>query len=414
MDTIDRMDDRSGPGLAEVTGKTDSRDILAHARRQADARNFDDVFIVDVDAHVDDGGNWPEITQYIEDPVVREAASSFGDRSRKGAFLNNVGGLQWQNVWGRIRHGRDQITLPDGTKTAGEIAMARTSMSQMAMDYQVIFPRALLFLGMHPVREMEVHLATAYNRWLVEHVLPQDPRVKAMLYLPFNTPDAAEATVERFRGKPGVAGFLVTSSRHKPVHANEYMRTYAMLEEAGQPIGFHAHHNWHDEYTSQLNRFLSMHAISFVLCNLVHLTNWVINGLPERFPKLNVLWIESGIAWLAFVMQRLDNEYLMRSSEAPLLKRLPSEYIAEMYFTTQPMERTNMKLLEATFEAMRAPSQLLYASDWPHWDFDLPSTVWDLPFLDETAKRDILGFNAARVFNLDVPAKYRRPAQAAE
>ena len=107
-----------------------------------------------------------------------------------------------------------------------------------------------------------------------------------------------------------------------------------------------------------------MHAISFVLCNLVHLTNWVINGLPERFPKLNVLWIESGIAWLAFVMQRLDNEYLMRSSEAPLLKRLPSEYIAEMYFTTQPMERTNMKLLEATFEAMRAPSQLLYASDW--------------------------------------------------
>ena len=122
MDTIDR----SGSGLTEITTKTDSRDILAHARRQADSRKFDDVFIVDADAHVDDGGNWAEITQYIEDPVIREAANSFGDGSRKGAFLNNVGGLQWQNVWGRIRHGRDQITLPDGTKKSVGVVLPAT------------------------------------------------------------------------------------------------------------------------------------------------------------------------------------------------------------------------------------------------------------------------------------------------
>ena len=104
----------------------------------------------------------------------------------------------------------------------------------------------------------------------------------------------------------------------------------------------------------------------------------------------------------------------MRSSEAPLLKRLPSEYISEMFFTTQPMERTNMKLLEATMDAINAPTQLVYASDWPHWDFDLPSSVWDLPFLDETAKRNILGYNAANLFNLEVPDKYQKRAYAAE
>ncbi len=43
----------------------------------------------------------------------------------------------------------------------------------------------------------------------------------------------------------------------------------------------------------------------------------------------------------------------------------------------------------------------MYASDWPHWDFDSPSTIWDIPFLDEEAKRNILGLNAARLFNLD-------------
>ena len=81
----------------------------------------------------------------------------------------------------------------------------------LGLDYQVFFPNALLFLGMHPVREMEVELSTAYNRWIVEHVLPQEPRMKAMVYLPFNTPEAAEKTVKRFLGKPGVAGFVVTS-----------------------------------------------------------------------------------------------------------------------------------------------------------------------------------------------------------
>jgi hypothetical protein len=57
------------------------------------------------------------------------------------------------------------------------------------------------------------------------------------------------------------------------------------------------------------------------------LTNWVINGLRERFPGLDVVWIESGLAWIPFLMQRLDSEYMLGSSEAPLLQRRPSEYI---------------------------------------------------------------------------------------
>ena len=179
-----------------------------------------------------------------------------------------------------------------------------------------------------------------------------------------------------------------------------------MIEESGKVLGFHAGPNWqHEGYMGQLNRFISMHAVSFVLCNIVHLTNWIINGRPERFPKLPVLWIESGLAWVPFMQQRLDNEYLMRSSEAPLLKRMPSEYIAEMFFTCQPMERTNMKLLEATFESISAPTQLLYASDWPHWDFDLPNVISELPFIDEQAKRNILGHNAAKLFGLDTLGK---------
>jgi predicted TIM-barrel fold metal-dependent hydrolase len=79
----------------------------------------------------------------------------------------------------------------------------------------------------------------------------------------------------------------------------------------------------------------------------------------------------------------------------------------EFYYTSQPLEAAKPKLLELTLEMINAKTQLLYASDWPHWDWDPPRRIWDLPFLDEEAKRNILGENARRVFNLP---KDERPA----
>ena len=161
------------------------------------------------------------------------------------------------------------------------------------------------------------------------------------------------------------------------------------------------------------NRFIAVHALGFTWYNVVHCTNWIVNGLPERFPKLKTIWIESGVTWILWLMTRLDNEYRMRSSECPSLKMLPSEYMKQMYFSTQPMERPNDDgLLEAIFKGIDAENTLMYASDYPHWDMDLPSVIYDLPFLDEKAKRKILGENARDAFNLDVSERYPVAAAA--
>jgi predicted TIM-barrel fold metal-dependent hydrolase len=193
---------------------------------------------------------------------------------------------------------------------------------------------------------------------------------------------------------------MATSARAKPVHHNDYMPIYRALEERNLPLGFHA--VFHSRAPARgVNRFLSAHALGFVLHSLVHLTNLVINGIPERFPNLKVIWIEAGLAWLPFIMQRLDNEYMMRTSEAPLLKKKPSEYIRDnFYFTTQPMETGDLDALQTTFRMINAENRLLFASDYPHWDFNLPSTVYDLPFLSEYAKRRILGENANELFRI--------------
>ena len=185
--------------------------------------------------------------------------------------------------------------------------------------------------------------------------------------------------------------------------ANAYIKTYALIEEMGLPLVFHGAFAWgQDQSISLCNRFLAVHALGFSWFNILHCTNWLVNGMPERFPKLRVAWVESGLAWVPFLMQRLDNEWMMRSSEVPLLKRKPSDYMREMFYSTQPMEMVNNReALELTMKMMNAETQLMYASDYPHWDMDLPSTIYDLPFLSEHAKRNILGGNAKRFFNLE-------------
>jgi len=76
------------------------------------------------------------------------------------------------------------------------------------------------------------------------------------------------------------------------------------------------------------------------------------------------------------------------------------------------MERTNnLEALALTMKMIKAETQLMYSSDYPHWDFDLPSTIYDLPFLSDQAKKNILGETARNVFNLgDLPKLAHIPA----
>ena len=380
----------------------DTSKLLAHAARQASERGYKNFPIVDVDSHHYELESFHEILEYMEDPVLQQLAMSASQATSKG---NGVmpGGVGYQDMGGRVtRYPLRKMEKAEGDKHR-DITLTKRWMDAMGVDVAVMFPSPMLQLGLHPQVEVEVALGRAYNRWLCERVLAHEPRIRSMLYLPFNDPDAAYRMVKEMGDKKGVAGFMVTSARHRPVQHNGYMKTYALLEEMGQPLAFHAGYNWNDQAMGMMNKFISVHALGFVFFNMVHLTNWIMNGLPERFPNLKVIWIESGLAWIPFMMQRLDNEYMMRSSEAPALKKKPSDYMRDMFFSSQPMEVTDMAALEQTFRMIKAETQLLYSSDYPHWDFDLPSTIYDLPFLSEEAKRNILGGNAMRVFNLKLP-----------
>jgi uncharacterized protein len=378
----------------------DTRRYLENAAIQAEARNYDDFIIVDVDAHHYENESWTDVIKYVENPVIKQYLESNSKFSSIPTIPSPVGN---QHNSGRVtRYPLRRDEKGEDPELPRDLVIVKRAMEMIGIDYQILFPTPMLNLGLHPQVDIEVEIAKAYNRWLIDNVLSVDPQVKSMLFLPFNNPDACLEMIEEMSDKPGVVGFMVTSVRYRPVHDNVYMKVYKALEERNMPLGFHAGPIWQGERAfEQLNKFLSVHALSFPFFNILHLTNWVINGIPERFPNLKVIWIESGLAWIPFLMQRLDHEYNMRPSEAPLLKKKPSEYMSEFFYTTQPMEiPDNLKVLETTFDMFNAKTQLMYSSDYPHWDFDLPSTIYDLPFLSLEDKKNILGGNAQRLFGL--------------
>ena len=383
-----------------ASGEFSTVEQLRHAAEQAVARKYREFVIVDVDSHHYENESYREVFKSIESPVIRRAALESAERPGRSNLLN--GQVGYQDIGGRITRQRGRAREKTEPGEQRDIVMTKRWMDSMGVDYACLFPTPMLFLGLHPQPEIETALSHGYNRWLCEEILSVEPRLVSMLYLPFNDPDAAYRTVKEFGDKKGVTGFMVTSPRYKPVHDNAYMKTYALLEEMGKPLSFHAAYNWNDQSMLMLNRFISVHAIGFMMYNMIHMTNWVMNGIPERFPKLKVMWIESGLTWAYSLMQRLDHSYMMRTSDAPALKRKPSEYMREMYYSSQPMEMPDDKsILEATFKMIKADTQLVWSSDYPHWDFDLPSVIYDLPFLDETAKRNILGGTAAKLFGID-------------
>ena len=160
--------------------------------------------------------------------MVRDNAMRF-QAERVGAppyGLNGDLGLRYQSVGGRIPHQDGQREIVEETDVHRDVTLTRRAMDSLGIDNMVVFPTPMLFLGMHPQPEMEVWLGDAYNRWLIDRILSGDDRIKSLIYLPFNTPEEAERTVERARRQEGRDRLL----RHlNPLQAGASQRLHAAL-----------------------------------------------------------------------------------------------------------------------------------------------------------------------------------------
>jgi predicted TIM-barrel fold metal-dependent hydrolase len=105
---------------------------------------------------------------------------------------------------------------------------------------------------------------------------------------------------------------------------------------------------------------------------MTHLVSFISHGVFEKFPRLRLLLIEAGSAWLPSLLWRFDTEYKGLRREVPWLRKLPSEYVAEhVWLTTQPLEISPRREQVAELLGwINGAERLCYSSDYPHWDAD--------------------------------------------
>jgi predicted TIM-barrel fold metal-dependent hydrolase len=135
-----------------------------------------------------------------------------------------------------------------------------------------------------------------------------------------------------------------------------------------------------------------------------YLTSLIVHGVFERFPSTQVLIMEYGVAWLPWLMWRLDAEYDRLREESPWVRRWPSEYVRDhVKLSTQPLEEgqkaSDVSQLLQMVEG--AEDLLCFSSDYPHGTMDDPGYVARV--LPAAWHRKVFCENACRVFGWEAP-----------
>jgi uncharacterized protein len=248
-------------------------------------------------------------------------------------------------------------------------------------------------------REFGAAICHATNLWLEAEWLSKEPRLRGSIVVPFEDTEAAVQEIERWAGDERFAQVLMVTRTADPPGQKRYWKIYEAAAAANLPVGVHAFgfggypvsgSGWPSFYIEDMVGH-AQSAQSF-------LTSLVIEGVFERIPNFRLVLIESGFAWLPSLAWRLDKLWHRLKVETPYLTQAPSEYIRDrVWLTTQPMEEPQPR--EHVLDAIDwiGWNRLLFATDYPHWDFDDPTQVLPMP-LPEQKRRDFFFNNATKLY----------------
>ena len=177
---------------------------------------------------------------------------------------------------------------------------------------------------------------------------------------------------------------------------------YSAATDLDMPLGIHGAPGIHlpNLGSHRFDNYLQVHCVSFPFDMMVASTALVLGGVLERHPQLRVALLESGVGWVPYFMERMEEHLEKRGRLTPECKHEPKEYIArgQLYVSCEPEEVSVPLAVETLGDHF-----IMYASDYPHWDSDFPTSTRPLRErrdISDAVRAKIMGGNAARFYGL--------------
>jgi uncharacterized protein len=219
-------------------------------------------------------------------------------------------------------------------------------------------------------------LARALNDWTIDKWLGFDQRIASSILVACQLPDQAAAEIRRHADNPRMVQVMLVDNPFNYGFGHPVFHPiYQAAEETGRPIAIHGGAGgWANPASTgggNVTLYFEAHTL-WPQVVMTHLVSFISHGVFDKFPKLKLLLIEAGSAWLPSLLWRFDTEYKGLRREVPWLKRLPSEYVAQhVWLTTQPLETApRRQQIVDLLGWFNGSERLTYSSDYPHWDAD--------------------------------------------
>lgn len=307
----------------------------------------------------------------------------------------------------------DAVPGDGGNAGSDHELMCRQLLDRYRIDYAVLTGDEPIEVSTLANPYYAQAMARAYNDYVVDVWLPRDQRLRASLVVAPQDPRGAADEIRRLGNHPDVVQVLVSSGAQRPYGDPFYHPIWEACAELGLPFAIHlggnAGINAGPTGCGPPTFFWETHAL---LCEtgMGHLASAIAHGVFERWPTMRMVLIECGIGWVPPLLWRLDEDYRALRKETPWLKRLPSEYAREhIRLTTQPLERPNDRgALWPSLADIGAQDMLLFASDYPHWDFEDPHSL----HLPPGWRDAVLDGNARKLYGLPRPNQHVEPTEA--
>jgi predicted TIM-barrel fold metal-dependent hydrolase len=249
-------------------------------------------------------------------------------------------------------------------------------------------------------------LCSTLNDARAEYASHAPDRLKLVAKLPMIEPKLAAEELERCVSKHGFVGMVTaTHIREKNLDHESFDVVWQTAERLGVAVCTHGGGQAPGQTPFAIERFdsrLGVHAVTHPVGAMQAVFNFTVGGILRRFPELRVGFLEAGVGWLPFWLERLDEHWELMPDLAPQIDRPPSEYFrGRCFLTTEPDE----KMVPYVFDNV-GNDIICYSSDYCHFDCAFPDSVKILEGrsdLGEPLKKRLFASNAAKLYDLALP-----------